>query len=158
MTQDTPLLPDGSNPEPAAQAEHKPSPELAALMREARGVDGEPQAAQDKQAGAVALSMSTQNRGELAAVLRMARDAALPLIALRSERKAVMLTAIWSDETLEAIAKSGAEVLALHGVALSRLTAGFGPYVALALALGPAAVGTVAVLRAPDPAPAEVVS
>lgn len=159
MTHPESLPQDGSTPAAQDAAPHTPSPELAALAREAAQLDGQPAAQAAQAQNAVTLSLASQNVGELRATLVMVRDAVLPLVAVAmSERKSVMLSAIWSDETLAGIAKSGADVLALHGVALSRLTAGFGPYLGLALALGPAAVGTVAVLRSPDPQPAEVVS
>lgn len=154
--------PDNEAPKPGADQggnppESAPNAELRALEKEMRAIDGAPAAEQSKQQTAVAISTTAQNRGELHSVLVMARNAALPMIAMRSERKAVMLAAIWSDDALAAIASSGAEVLALHGITLSNLTAGFGPYIALALSLGPCALGTVAVLKSPDPQPAEVV-
>jgi len=150
--------PAGADVAAQPAADIKPNAELAALQREARAVDGQPQAAERKEQNAVALSMTAQNTGELHAALTMARDAALPLLAMvLSERKAVMLSAIWSDATMEAIAKNGAQVLALHGIALSNLTGGMGPYIGLALSLGPAVFATHRVMTTPDPKPAEVV-
>lgn len=155
MDQDTKPL-EGGDTQPA-QGEHQAPADLSALVKEARGLDGQPAAQAAAKDGAVALTLASQNRGELHAILRMARDALLPLIAFRSERKAVMLSAIWSDDAVASIADSGAQVLALHGIVMSRAAAGLGPYLGLALSLGPVAIGTVAVLKAPDPEPADVV-
>lgn len=149
-----PVAQDTRAEQPAAPA--APNAELSKLAREARTLDADaPSAAESKQTTALALSLETQNRGELHAALVMIRKAALPLLFIASERKAAMLSAIWTDEALKEIADSGAQVLAMHGLRLGGL--GLGPYVGLALSLGPVAYGTYAVLSSKDPEPAQVV-
>lgn len=161
-TQAAPTGADLSNPSPepenGASAPAAPSPELLRLAGQARMLDADAgPAGETQQQQAIALSMAAQNRGELHSALILARSLVLPIIAIKSERKAVMLSAIWTDEALSGIAENGGAVLALHGVALHNLAGAWGPYVGLALSLGPVAIGTAAVLKSKDPEPAQEV-
>lgn len=126
---------------------------LDLIARDAARLDQAPAQAEASESREVVLRSVNRNKAELHAALAMVRKAAIPMIGLRSERKAAALSVLWSDDTIEQIAEAGAEVLELHGVTLSSMTGSLGPYISLALALGPVAMGTKIILEMPEPKP-----
>lgn len=124
--------------------EKTPSAGLDALMREAEQNEQDSQAQQ--QAGAD--KQQQQELDTLAADLRdtlaMAATVAMPGMWWLSEPE---FERLWGKKVQASIADSGAEIMRRHGLSMGGLMTQYGPYLALAGALGPSALATVAAYK-----------
>lgn len=118
---------------------------LAALEREAAG-NQQAQAAEQQQSQAKAEQQQADTlAADLLAALNMAAAVAEPGMWWLTPEKFGQL---WGVPVRQQIAASGAEVMRRHGLSIGGLMAQYGPYIALAGALGPSVLGTMALYKA----------
>ena len=128
----------GAAPDEAATG----GPDLSSLMAEvdqhqAEGVQAQEQAAQEVAAQAIG-----EARVQLRAALTM-----LKAIAATKFRWWPEFDQCWSDAQLDAIADAGAQVMQLHGLTMGDLMTRWGPYIALAGAVGMPSLATYAAIQ-----------
>lgn len=126
------------------------------LAREADLLDTAPEAT--AQAGAVAQAEQLQSStaDELRGVLEMVRAMVFPILgAAIDARRMEALGKVWNDGVLHASADAGARIMNLHGWTMGGAFDRYGPYVMLAVALGPPVIQTRQIM-APDPVPKNV--
>ena len=115
-------------------------PGLDALAREAESAEhqgaAETQQAQDKQQKQEADTLAADLADTLAMVATVAGPGMWWLTPDEFER-------LWGKSVQKGIAASGAEIMRRHGLSMGGLMTQYGPYIALAGALGPSALATV---------------
>lgn len=109
------------------------------------GLDTPPAAAGDDRAEAAVLASEAE---EIAGALQLLRAAALPFAP---EHVADPIAQVWNDRQLKEIARAIVDVCRMHGLTVSDFFKGYGPYIALAMAVGMPALATLKLLRLPPP-------
>lgn len=135
------------SPENVTDVTPKPAPDysgLDALAGEAAGheqqASAEAQAAQQKREKTEADTLAD----DLASALAMAASVAEPAMWWLTPEQ---FKQYWGESVQRGIAASGAEIMRRHGVSMGDLFTQYGPYIALAGALGPSTLATVAAYK-----------
>ena len=117
---------------------------LDALAAEAAGVENQGVREAEKQAQKQEKQEVDTLADDLAGALNMAAMMAQPAIWWLSREQ---FDGLWGKSVQRAIAESGAEIMRRHGLTMGDMMSKYGPYVALAGALGPSALATVAAFK-----------
>jgi len=121
----------------AGTAEGQPLADFSALEAQAKALEGAGQEAQQEREQEQAAEAIASAADELLGALEMLRMMAAPLMEWWPKFEST-----WSDKTLKAIAKGGAEVMQRHGWTLEGAWTHLGPYVALLAAVLPPSLAT----------------
>lgn len=126
----------------ATDVEPKTNPmaALEALEAEAAGVEQQGEAAAEARAEKEAKTEVDTIAADLADTLAMMATVAGPGMWWLTPEQ---FEKLWGKPVQKAIAESGAEIMRRHGLSMGGLMSQYGPYIALAGALGPSALATV---------------
>jgi hypothetical protein len=130
---------------PAAASEQLEN--LSDLANQAVALD----AADAVQPGAPSVAVqlpSVALRDEVEATLKLVREIILPVLP---EHQRNPIAAAWDDKRCALVAQAAAPVMELHGVTMGGLMGKYGPYIALAASVAPAALETVRIVRTAQP-------
>lgn len=123
----------------------KAVPGLEALEAQALASETEGQTEATKAAAKEAEKEVIDLAGDLSDALDMAAGLAKPALWFLDDQKFELL---WGEKVRKQIAAAGAEIMRRHGLNMGDLFSKYGPYIALAGALGPSAIATVAAYKA----------
>ncbi len=141
------MLKKSDNPDDVTDVTAKPVTHdaLDALMREAQSAEqqgqADSQAAADKQGQRETDTLAADLSDTLAMVAAVAAPGMWWLDAAQFEQ-------LWGKKVQASIAASGADIMRRHGLSMGGVISQYGPYIALAGALGPSALATVRMYKA----------
>jgi len=117
---------------------------LDALSAEAAGIENQGVREAEKQAEKQEKQEVDTLAADLAGALKMAATVAQPAIWWLTPEQ---FAGLWGDSVQRAVAESGAEIMRRHGLTMGDMLSKYGPYIALAGALGPSTLATVAAFK-----------
>jgi len=141
------MLKKSDNPDDVTDVTAKPVTHdaLDALMREAQSAEqqnqADGQAAAEKQGQRETDTLAADLSDTLAMMAAVAEPEMWWLDAAQFEK-------CWGKKVQASIATSGAEIMRRHGLSMGGVMNQYGPYIALAMVLGPSALATVRTYKA----------